>query len=87
MNYEDLEIWKLANELVMQIQKLTIYDIPKFEMFEVGSQIRRSAKSIPALIVGGVADLTSPFVALLLISFAVFVYGASLFMDNTLEAN
>jgi four helix bundle protein len=51
MNYEDLEIWKIANELVLQIHQLTINDIPKFEMFETGSQIRRSIKSVKANIV------------------------------------
>ncbi len=53
MNYEDLEIWKIANEIVLQIHQLTINDIPKFEMFETGSQIRRSIKSVKANIVEG----------------------------------
>ena len=53
MNYEDLEIWKIANELVLQIHQMTINDIPKFEMFETGSQIRRSIKSVKANIVEG----------------------------------
>jgi len=53
MNYEDIEIWKIANELVLQIHQLTINDIPKFEMFETGSQIRRSIKSVKANIVEG----------------------------------
>ena len=53
MKYEDLEIWKIANELVLQIHQLTINDIPKFEMFETGSQIRRSIKSVKANIVEG----------------------------------
>jgi four helix bundle protein len=53
MNYEDLEIWKIANELVLKIHQLTINDIPKFEMFETGSQIRRSMKSVKANIVEG----------------------------------
>jgi len=53
MNYEGLEIWKIANELVLQIHQLTINDIPKFEMFETGSQIRRSIKSVKANIVEG----------------------------------
>jgi four helix bundle protein len=53
MNYEDLEIWKIANELVLQIHQLTIHDIPKFEMFETGSQIRRSIKSVKSNIVEG----------------------------------
>ena len=51
MNYEDLEFWKIANELVLQIHQLTINDIPKFELFETGSQIRRSIKSVKANIV------------------------------------
>ena len=53
MKYEDLEIWKIANELVLQIHQLTINDIPKFEMFETGSQIRRSIKSVKSNIVEG----------------------------------
>ncbi len=53
MNYEDPEIWKIANELVFQIHQLTINDIPKFEMFEIGNQIRRSIKSVKANIVEG----------------------------------
>lgn len=46
MGYKDLEIWKIANELVNEIHSMTLHDLPKFEMFETGSQIRRSVKSI-----------------------------------------
>jgi four helix bundle protein len=53
MKYEDLEIWKIANELVLQIHQLTINDIPKFEMYETGCQIRRSIKSVKSNIVEG----------------------------------
>jgi len=53
MGYHDLEIWKIANELVNDIHEMTINDLPKFEMFESGSQIRRSAKSIKSNIVEG----------------------------------
>jgi four helix bundle protein len=53
MNYEDLEIWKLANELVVSIHEMTMKDLPKFEMFETGSQIRRSIKSVKSNIVEG----------------------------------
>ena len=53
MNYEDLEIWKQANELVGIIHTMTLNDLPKFEMFETGSQIRRSMKSVKANIVEG----------------------------------
>lgn len=56
-------------------------------VFGLNSMLINLAMSVPALIVGGIADLTSPFMALLLISFAVFVYGASLLMDNNLGTN
>src|SRR5437763_6293927 len=53
MSYRDLEIWKLAREIAIAVHRMTLQDLPKFEMFEEGSQIRRSAKSISANIVEG----------------------------------
>jgi len=53
MNYKDLLIWKIANELVVEIHLMTTGEIPKFEMFETGCQIRRSIKSVKANIVEG----------------------------------
>jgi four helix bundle protein len=53
MNYRDLEIWKLANEVVVEIHRLTIQELPSFELFETGSQIRRSSKSVISNIVEG----------------------------------
>jgi four helix bundle protein len=53
MHYKELEIWKISRELVKDIHLMTIHDLPKFEMFETGSQIRRSVKSIKANIVEG----------------------------------
>ena len=53
MSYKNLEIWKLADELVVEIHDMTLNKLPKFEMFEVGSQIRRSIKSVKATIVEG----------------------------------
>ena len=53
MNYKDLEIWKLAREVVVEIHEMTLNDLPKFEIFEEGSQIRRSSKSIKSCIVEG----------------------------------
>jgi four helix bundle protein len=53
MGYKDLEIWKIANELVKDIHSMTLNDLPRFEMFETGSQIRRSIKSVKANIVEG----------------------------------
>jgi four helix bundle protein len=53
MNYQDLEIWKLANELTISIHEMTLNDLPKFEFYETGSQIRRSIKSVKSNIVEG----------------------------------
>ncbi len=53
MSYKNLEIWQLARELVIDIHKMTLNKLPKFEMFEEGSQIRRSMKSVRSTIVEG----------------------------------
>jgi len=53
MNYRDLEIWQLSRELVVDIHKMSIQKLPKFEMYEEGSQIRRSMKSVKSNIVEG----------------------------------
>ena len=53
MNYTDLEVWKLARKATVQIHQMTIQSLPKFEMYETGSQIRRSVKSIRSNIVEG----------------------------------
>ena len=53
MSYKNLEIWKLADELVVEIHEMTLTRLPKFEMFEEGGQIRRSSKSVKSTIVEG----------------------------------
>jgi four helix bundle protein len=53
MSYKNLEIWKLANELVVEVHVMTLTQLPKFEMYETGSQIRRSSKSVKSNIVEG----------------------------------
>ena len=53
MSYKNLEIWKLADDLVVEIQEMTLTRLPKFEMFEEGAQIRKSSKSVKSTIVEG----------------------------------
>jgi four helix bundle protein len=53
MSYKNLEIWKLSREIVIGIHKMTLTEIPKFELYEEGSQIRRSSKSVKTNIVEG----------------------------------
>ena len=53
MNYRNLETWQLTRELVISIHEMTLTKLPKFEMFEQGSQIRRAIKSVKSNIVEG----------------------------------
>lgn len=53
MSYKNLEIWQLARQAALEVHKMTLEDLPKFEMYETGQQIRRSAKSTRANIVEG----------------------------------
>ncbi len=53
MKYKDLEIWAITRDLVIEIHAMTLIDLPKFEMYETGSQIRRSIKSVKSNIVEG----------------------------------
>ena len=52
-DYQRLEVWQLARDLSIDIHRMTLEALPRFEMHEVGSQVRRSAKSIRANIVEG----------------------------------
>ena len=52
MSYKNLEIWVLANEVVLAIHEMTL-NLPKFEMYEEGSQIRKSSKNVKSTIVEG----------------------------------
>jgi four helix bundle protein len=53
MSYKKLEIWERARDVSIAIHKLTLAELPKFEMYEEGSQIRRSSKSVRSNIVEG----------------------------------
>ena len=44
-NYKDLDIYKLAYRLAIEVHKMTM-TLPKYELYEQGSQVRRSSKSI-----------------------------------------
>lgn len=57
MSYNDLEIYKLAYKLAIEIHSMSLI-LPKFEIYEEGSQIRRSSKSVGANIVEGYGKRT-----------------------------
>ena len=51
--YKKLRIWQESRELVVEIHRMTLSALPKLEMYEEGSQIRRSMKSVKSNIVEG----------------------------------
>ena len=51
--YKDLEIYKISHNLAVEVHKMTFNRLPRFEMYEEGSQVRRSSKSIVGNIVEG----------------------------------
>ena len=53
MSYKNLEIWQESQKIVVDIHKMALEKLPKFEMYEEGSQIRKSSKSIKSTIVEG----------------------------------
>lgn len=52
MSYKKLIFWQLARDLSIKIHKMSL-ELPRFEQFEEGQQIRRSAKSTRSNIVEG----------------------------------
>jgi four helix bundle protein len=51
-SYRDLEIYQESKRLAIEVHKLSL-TFPKFELYEEGSQIRRSSKSVTSMIVEG----------------------------------
>jgi len=51
-SYKDLEVYKLSHKLAVEIHKISM-ELPHFEMYEEGSQIRRSSKAVVANLVEG----------------------------------
>ena len=53
MSYKKLVIWQEARQMVLDIHKMTLNKLPQFELYEEGSQIRRSIKSVKSNLVEG----------------------------------
>ena len=50
--HEKLEVYRIAHQLAVRVHAVTM-ELPKHEMYEEGSQVRRSSKSISSQIVEG----------------------------------
>lgn len=53
MSYKKLTVWQIARQVSIDIHNMTLNNLPSFEMYEEGSQIRRSSKSVRSNIVEG----------------------------------
>ena len=51
-SYKDLEIYKLSYDLAIRVHNMSL-GLPSYEMYEEGSQVRKSSKGITACIVEG----------------------------------
>ncbi len=51
-SYKDLDIYNLAFDYAIEVHEISL-KLPKFELYEQGSQIRRSSKSIKDNIIEG----------------------------------
>jgi four helix bundle protein len=51
-SYRDLDIYKMAHKLAIEINEMSL-KLPQFELYEEGSQIRKSSKSVTSNIVEG----------------------------------
>jgi four helix bundle protein len=51
--HHKLIVWQRADDLFIDVHRLTLQSFPAAEKYELGSQLRRSAYSVPANIVEG----------------------------------
>jgi len=51
-SYRELEIYNDSGKFAVEVHKMNL-TLPKFELYEEGSQIERSSKSVTAMIVEG----------------------------------
>ena len=51
-SYRDLEVYQIAHRLGVELHRFSL-TLPKYELYESGSQLRRASKSISANIVEG----------------------------------
>jgi four helix bundle protein len=56
--WSNLIAWQRADDLFIEVHRLTLQFFPTHEKYELGSQLRRSAYSVPANIVEGIARQT-----------------------------
>jgi four helix bundle protein len=51
-SYKDLEFYKLSKQLAIRVHKMSL-TLLKYELYEEGSQVRRSSKEVVSAMVEG----------------------------------
>ena len=51
-SYKDLEIYRLSYDLAVEVHRFSLM-LPRYEMYEEGSQVRKSSKGITSCIAEG----------------------------------
>jgi len=77
-SYKNLEIYNLSFDLAIKTHKLSL-TLPKYELYEIGSQVRRSSQSIKDNIVEGYGRRTykNEFIRYLIFSHASLLEATS----------
>jgi four helix bundle protein len=52
-SFEKLQTWQKAHQLMLDVHKRLVPLLPKDERYDLGDQVRRSSKSVPANIAEG----------------------------------
>jgi four helix bundle protein len=55
LRHTSLIAWQRADDLFIELHRLTLKSFPAFERFELGAQLRKAAYSVPANIAEGFA--------------------------------
>lgn len=59
LRHHSLVAWQRADDLFIRVHTLTLKSFPSYERYELGSQLRRAAFSVPVNIVEGFARRSS----------------------------
>lgn len=54
-SYKDLDIYQLSYDAAVMIHKMSL-TLPSYELYEEGSQIRKSSKGVTSCIVEGIEE-------------------------------
>lgn len=54
MSYKHLDVWRSAKEVEQEIRSMVLEEIPKYDMWKEGTELRRAAKNV----ISGIVEAT-----------------------------